>query len=41
MLIQTPEHGGGDIGFDGERIRKDGRFVAPELEGLNPEKLAP
>ena len=39
VFIQTPEYGGGSIYFDGELIRKDGRFVAPELEGLNPENL--
>ena len=39
VMIQTPEHGGGEISFDGTLIRKDGRFVLPELEGLNPENL--
>jgi aminopeptidase len=39
VLIQTPEYGGGEVWFDGERIRKDGRFVVPDLEGLNPERL--
>ena len=39
VLIQRPEYGGGEIWFDGERVRKDGRFVVPELEGLNPERL--
>lgn len=39
VMIQTPEHGGGEISFDGTLIRKDGRFVLPELEGLNPESL--
>ena len=39
VLIQTPEHGGGDIRFDGELVRKDGRFVVPDLVGLNPEHL--
>jgi len=39
VLIQTPEFGGGEVWFDGERVRKDGRFVIPELEGLNPEHL--
>ncbi len=39
VMIQTPEYGGGTIAFDGEVIRRDGRFVAPELEGLNPERL--
>ena len=37
--IQTPEYGGGEIWFDDVLIRKDGRFVIPELEGLNPENL--
>jgi aminopeptidase len=39
VLIQTPEYGGGEVWFDGECVRKDGRFVVPELEGLNPERL--
>ena len=39
VMIQTPEYGGGEIAFDGTVIRKDGRFVIPELEGLNPENL--
>ena len=39
VMIQTPEHGGGEISFDGTLIRKDGRFVLSELEGLNPESL--
>lgn len=39
VLIQTPEYGGGEIHFDGVLIRKDGRFVLPELAGLNPENL--
>lgn len=34
--MQTPEHGGGEIYFDGVLVRKDGRFVLPELEELNP-----
>ncbi len=37
--IQTPEYGGGEIYFDDVLIRKDGRFVLKELEGLNPENL--
>lgn len=37
--IQTPEYGGGEIYFDDILIRKDGRFVLKELEGLNPENL--
>ena len=39
VCIQTPEHGGGEIWFDGVLVRKDGRFVLPELEALNPERL--
>ena len=39
VLIQTAEWGGGEIWFDGALVRKDGRFVAPELELLNPENL--
>ncbi len=39
VLIQTPEYGGGEIYFDGKLIRKDGMFVVPELEPLNPENL--
>ena len=39
VLIQRPEYGGGEIYFDDVLIRKDGRFVVPELEVLNPENL--
>lgn len=39
VLIQTPEYSGGEIWFDGELIRKDGKFVVPDLECLNPENL--
>ena len=39
VLIQTPEYGGGEIYFDDVLIRKDGKFVVPELECLNPENL--
>ncbi|BBH19619.1 aminopeptidase [Paenibacillus baekrokdamisoli] len=39
VLIQRPEHGGGEIYFDDRLIRKDGIFVIPELEALNPENL--
>ncbi len=31
--------GGGEIWFDGVLVRKDGRFVLPQLAGLNPENL--
>lgn len=35
VLIQTPAWGGGEIHFDGELIRKDGKFVPADLQGLN------
>lgn len=40
VMIQRPEYGGGEIWFDGKLVRKDGLFVLPELEGLNPDRLA-
>ena len=39
VLMQTPDAGGGEMWFDDQLVRKDGRFVVPELEGLNPENL--
>lgn len=39
VYIQTSECGGGEIYFDECLVRKDGRFVLPELEALNPEHL--
>ncbi len=39
VMIQTPEFGGGEIWFDDELIRKDGRFVPDYLHPLNPENL--
>ena len=39
LSIMTPEYGGGEIWFDDVLIRKDGRFLLPELECLNPENL--
>jgi len=39
VWIQRPEYGGGEIYFDDVLIRKDGRFVIPGLECLNPENL--
>ena len=39
VLIQRPEYGGGEVWFDGELVRKDGRFLPTELAGLNPERL--
>jgi aminopeptidase len=35
VCIQRPDYGGGEIYFDGRLIRKDGKFVLPELELLN------
>ena len=37
VLIQTPEYGGGEIYLDDVLVRKDGKFVLPELQALNPE----
>ncbi|MGM8215650.1 aminopeptidase [Bacillaceae bacterium W0354] len=39
VVIQREDYGGGEIYFDGQLVRKNGRFVIPELEGLNPENL--
>ena len=39
VLIQREDYGGGEIWFDGKLIRKDGIFVLPELQELNPENL--
>ena len=39
IAIQRPEYGGGEIYFDDVLVRKDGRFVLPELQALNPENL--
>lgn len=39
VMRQDPQAGGGEIWFDDTLIRKDGRFVISELEGLNPENL--
>lgn len=40
VYIQRPEYGGGEIWFDDVLVRKDGRFIPKELQGLNPENLA-
>lgn len=37
--IQTSEYGGGEMYFDEVLVRKDGIFVLPELDSLNPENL--
>jgi aminopeptidase len=39
VLIQRPEWGGGEVWFDNELIRKDGRFMPKDLQPLNPENL--
>jgi aminopeptidase len=39
VLIQRPDYGGGEIYFDDRLIRKDGLFVIPELQNLNPDAL--
>ncbi len=39
VAIQRPEYGGGEIYFDGVKIREDGRFVLESLAGLNVENL--
>jgi aminopeptidase len=39
VLIQRPEWGGGEIWFDDELIRKNGRFLPKDLRPLNPENL--
>ncbi|MFO0827430.1 MAG: aminopeptidase [Phycisphaerales bacterium] len=39
VCSQRPEHGGGEMRFDGELIRKDGLFVPAELKDLNPDRL--
>jgi aminopeptidase len=39
VLIQRKDWGGGEIWFDGELIRKDGKFLPKDLQGLNPESL--
>jgi aminopeptidase len=39
VMIQRDEYGGGEIWFDDVLIRKNGIFVLPELDCLNPENL--
>ncbi|MEY2408751.1 MAG: aminopeptidase [Verrucomicrobiota bacterium] len=39
VLIQRPEWGGGEVWFDDELVRKDGRFLPADLKPLNPERL--
>lgn len=37
--IQRSDYGGGEVYFDGECIRRDGLFIVPDLECLNPDQL--
>lgn len=39
VLIQRPEYGGGEVYFDDILIRKDGLFMLPTLQELNPDRL--
>lgn len=39
VSIQRSDYGGGEIYFDDVLVRKDGLFVLPKLQGLNPDKL--
>lgn len=39
VMIQREDYGGGEMYFDDVLVRKDGIFVIPELECLNPENL--
>jgi aminopeptidase len=39
VCIQRKDYGGGEVWFDGKLIRKDGLFVPPALQALNPERL--
>jgi len=39
VLIQRKAWGGGEVWFDGQLIRKNGKFLPRDLRGLNPENL--
>ncbi len=39
VCLQDDAHGGGEIYFDDQLVRRNGLFVVPELEPLNPENL--
>ena len=39
ILRMDADAGGGEVWFDEILVRKDGLFVLPELEGLNPDRL--
>lgn len=40
VMQQDDASGGGEIWFDDEKVRKDGRFTADDLLDLNPEHLS-
>ena len=35
VLIQRSDYGGGELYFDGQLVRQDGRFLPDDLQGLN------
>ena len=39
FCIQRKDYGGGEVWFDGKLIRKDGIFLPPALQALNPNRL--
>jgi aminopeptidase len=39
VCIQRKDYGGGEVWFDDKLIRKDGLFVPPSLQALNPDRL--
>jgi aminopeptidase len=40
VCIQRKDYGGGEVWFDGKLIRKDGIFLPPALQKLNPDYLS-
>jgi aminopeptidase len=39
VCIQRKDYGGGEVWFDEKLIRKDGLFLPPALQALNPDRL--
>jgi aminopeptidase len=39
VCIQRKDYGGGEVWFDDKLIRRDGLFVPPALQSLNPNRL--
>ncbi|MEI6322543.1 MAG: aminopeptidase [bacterium] len=39
VCIQRKDYGGGEVWFDDKLIRKDGFFIPPALQALNPDHL--